>query len=81
MNTPPNLNHAVRDGGLGAGTNSLPFPRTRMSDADEGGTRMPKKREGERSRLIVLEWAAHCAERRSRYIFLPLFNVMMGPDI
>jgi hypothetical protein len=48
---PLNLNHAVWGGGLDAGTNSLPFPRTRMSsapDADGGGTRTPKKRETEK---------------------------------
>ena len=49
LNTPLNLNHAVRAGGLNAGTNCL--PRTRLnntSDPDGGGTRTPKKREGER---------------------------------
>lgn len=49
LNTLLDLNHAVRDEGLNTGMSN--FPRMRMSnasDADGGGTRMPKKREGER---------------------------------
>ncbi|KIJ92685.1 hypothetical protein K443DRAFT_13421 [Laccaria amethystina LaAM-08-1] len=47
LNTPLNLSYVVRDGILNAGTNSLPFPRTRMSSAPDADGEM-KKREGER---------------------------------
>lgn len=50
-NTPLNLNHAMWDGGLSVGMNSLPFLRVRVSsasDADGRGTWMPKKREREK---------------------------------
>ena len=58
LNAPLNLNHAVGDGGLKAGTNSLPRPRmSNAPDAEEGGTRTPKKREsfvlGVRSIVLV----------------------------
>ena len=47
-NMPQNLDHVKWDGGLNAGTNSLPFPRTRVGsacDADGAETRTSKKRE------------------------------------
>ena len=48
LNTPLDLNHAVRDEGLNAGTST--FPRTRISNASDadGGTWTPKKKERER---------------------------------